>query len=368
MLVYSKKIIKFINEIKFFVKKCLSEEIGLKVLKYRFFDKQELKSYPINIVIFNNKSMLGYFDPDFSELGFHERLMHASHEELYNTIRHELAHYMIFINYGPYIQPHGAIFKTFCLEMGWGEDVFSATTCLDDNMNMGVVQENIVLRKVQKLMALATSNNENESEQAMIKAQQLLLKHNIDSNYADNDNEEKVFLKRILKQKNENAKMRSIAAKLKTFFVNTVYNKTKENIYLEVVGTAVNVEIAEYVAAVLQTDLDRLWELAKEQYTHLKGMVAKNSFFLGIATGYCNKINSLKKGYESDLANSLMVIEKKLMAANDMVYPRLSKSKSNGSYCHESSLLGQQAGRQLNINPALNKSSKNSGAYLTYTN
>jgi hypothetical protein len=50
--------------------------------------------------------------------------------------------------------------------------------------------ENSVLRKVQKLMALATSSNKHEAEQAMIKSHQLLLKHNIDvSNIVDDEEE-----------------------------------------------------------------------------------------------------------------------------------------------------------------------------------
>lgn len=366
MLVYSKKIIKFIEEIQSFAKKSLSLEIGLKVHGNRFYDKRERNSYPLNVVVFNNKSKLGYFDPHFYELGFHESLMHTSREQFHNIIRHELAHYIMFINCGPYIQPHGVQYRALCQEMGWGEEVFSATTCLDDNVNIEEVQENGVLRKVQKLMALSTSCNENESEQAMIKAQQLLLKHNIDSKYAEDDSDEKIFLKRVMKQKKENAKMRAIAAILTTFFVSTVYNRKEKCIYLEIVGTAVNVEIAEYVTAVLDSDLDRLWDLAKKKHVHLKGMVAKNSFFLGIAHGYRNKIGRLQSQYQSDLANSLMVIEKKLVDARDMVYPRLSSGKSNGGYCHESSLLGQQAGHQLNINPALNQSSKNSEAFLSY--
>ena len=51
--------------------------------------------------------MLGYFDPNFYELGFHECLMHSSREQLQDIIRHELAHYMTFIEYGAGIQQHG---------------------------------------------------------------------------------------------------------------------------------------------------------------------------------------------------------------------------------------------------------------------
>lgn len=278
MIVYSKKIIQFVHEIKSAVKHILSREICLKVGRDRFYDRRERVSYPIKVVVYNNKKMLGYFDPSFYELGFHECLMYSSREQLHNVIRHELAHYATFINHGEGISSHGAEFRAFCLEMGWGEEVYRATTCLEDGQSVSDIEESGVFRKVQKLMALATSSNKNEAEQAMIKSQQLLLKHNIESKYISSEDDEKVFLKRIMKQKKENAKMRSIAKILETFFVSIVYNRAGGCIYLEILGNAVNVEIAEYVATVLDCELDQLWNQAQQQ-AHLRGAIAKNSFF-----------------------------------------------------------------------------------------
>lgn len=360
--VYSKKIITFIHEIKGIIKDVLSKEVFLKVVGERFYDRVQSSSYPINVVIYNNKSMLGYFTADFYELGFHELLMHSGKERLRNIIRHELAHYMIFINHGPNIQSHGSEFRAFCQRMGWSEEVYSAIELVDGSAGIPLVEDSSILRRVQKLMALASSSNANEAEQAMIKSQQLLLKHNIDSKYMENDDEEKIFLKRILKEKRENAKMRAIARILKTFFVSVVYTRGGDFTYLEVVGNAVNVEIADYVAGFLHTELDKLWSHTQRQHKGLKGIVAKNSFFFGIAKGYCNKIDALKQEYHHDIANALMVIEKKLVEAQAMVYPRLTFSKSNSSYCHASSSLGEQVGKQLNINPGLNTWSQESEA------
>jgi hypothetical protein len=355
MQVYSKKIISFIQEIKKTVKEIISKEVGLKVFGDRFHDKKGTTSYPLKIVIYNNKRMLGYFDSDFFELGFHEQLMHSSKKLLNDIIRHELGHYMTFIEYGEGVQSHGTEFRSTCRNLGWGEEVYKATTCLDDGASSPDEGESAILRKVQKLMSLAASNNEHEAEQAMIKSQQLLLKHNIDFNYVD---EEKVFLKRILKQKRENAKMRSIARILETFFVNIVYSRCAGFVCLEIVGSAVNIEIAEYVAAFLERELEILWDISKQKYSSLKGPVAKNSFFLGIAKGYCNKINSLKKEYPGDTANALMVIEKKLIDAKAMIYSRLRSTSSNGRFCRESSSLGEQVGKNLTINPAVNSRDK----------
>jgi hypothetical protein len=358
MIVYSSKIIQFVKEINQTVKHILSREIRLQVGRERFYGRHG-SSYPINIVIYNNMKMLGYFDPNFYELGFHECLMHT--RQLHNIIRHELAHYMTFINCGKYIQPHGPEFRAFCDRMNWGEEVFRATVCLEGGQNVAPAEESAIFRKIQKLLALATSSNQHESEQAMIKSQQLLLKYNVDAKSIDN--EEKMFLKRILKQTKKDAKMSAIAKILETFFVTTVYHRGGEFIYLEILGTAVNIDIAAYVADVLQGEMDRLWQLA-QQKGRLRGTVAKNSFFFGLAKGYCDKIEALQRG-SATTSNALMVIEKKLAEAKAMAYPRLSFSKSRRGHCAASSALGEHMGKQLNIHAGIGKASSG-GRLISY--
>lgn len=337
MIIYSEKLAQFVREIQSAARAILMLEVGLKVGRERFYDRRERTSYPINVVIYNNKNMLGYFDPEFYELGFHERLMHMGKDALYDVIRHELAHYLIFIEHGEGIQSHGVEFRTFCKKMGWNEEVSEATISL--------TEENSVLRKVKKLMALATSSNKHEAEQAMIKSRELLLNHNMEFVAEEG---ERFFLKRVLKERRENAKMRAIGKILETFFVSTVYRRAGNFTHLEILGTQTNIEIAEYVADVLQSELDRL--LAQ---TDLRGTIAKNSFFLGVAKGYRNKVLSLKK---EEHTNALLIIEKKLTLAKALAYPRLSSSKSSANYCQSSSALGEQMGKNLSLNPALKTS------------
>lgn len=344
MIVYSKRVFQFIQEIKAAAKEILAKEMGFSVARERFSDKNY--TYPIKVVIFNNKKMLAYFESDFYELGFHEKLMHAPKKQLHAIIRHELAHYMTFIRHGSWILPHGSEFRAFCDSMKWDEEVYSATCCLE-NEESSLLEESSILRKIQKLMALSKSHNPHEAELAMIKAQELLLKHNIESEYLCED-DGKVVLIRIMHQTKENAKMRSIARILETFFVSIVYNKGKNGIHLEVLGDPINVEIAEYVASFLDKELEFMWHSAK--IAGLKGAVAKNSFFMGIAKGYCTKIQALKRSYD---AHALMVIEKRLTEAKELVYPRLSKSKSSSQHCSASASLGEMMGRDLSINPAL---------------
>lgn len=339
------------KEIQLSVKTVLSQEIGLRVANTRFYNRKQTATYPINIVIYNNRRELGYFNADFYELGFHECLMHQSKDVLHNVIRHELAHYMIFINKGPNVQHHGVEFRDFCRGLNWGSEVYDAVMVLSNPIE--VQAESAVFRKVQKLMALATSSNAHEAEQAMIKSQQLLLKHNIESEYLDAD-DGKVILKRIMKFKKISAKTRAIGKILETFFVSIVYNRGGEYTYLEILGESVNVDIAEYVAGVLDVEFDNLWWQAQREAL-LSGVVAKNSFFMGIAKGYCDKIQALKRDYTQEVSKALLVIEKKFVDAREMAYSRLSSVKSSGSYCPNSSALGEKVGRDLNINPALSQ-------------
>lgn len=367
MYVYSRNIVKFINDIKTEIRYILTREIGLRVNGDWFYDRQQESLYPIKIVIVNTGCNLGYFNSDFLELGFHESLMRASRQQLQNLIRHELAHYITFINHGIYVQHHGPEFKAFCQRMGWGSEVSSATATLDVEIQTSDSEENSVLRKVQKLMSLATSSNQHEAEQAVIKSQQLLLKHNIESKYIDGGDDEKVYLKRLMKQPKQNAKMTSIGNILQTFFVSIVYARRGHFSYIEVMGTITNIGIAEYVADVLNIEFDNLWDQARREHAGLKGMVAKNSFFRGIARGYCNKINDLKRGYSGEVSYALMVLEKKLIDAQAMAYKRLTSSRSSAGYCQKSSALGEKMGRQLNINPALKSAAKRQGLLIGHS-
>ncbi len=351
MLVYSENIVRFIDEIKTHLKLILINEAGLSVHKNRFYDKKKKVSYPIKIVIYNDQKNLGYFDPSFYELGFHESIMHASKETLLNLIRHELGHYLTFILHGDQVQPHGPEYRTVCKNLGWGKKIFEATASLEINQAHSESNESAIFRKIQKLMALGSSSSKNEAEQAIFKSRELLLKHHIKIPSIENHSE-KMFLLRVMKLSKRDAKMIAISRILETFFVSTVFHKGVNCIYLEILGTKLNIEIAEYASKFLDYELDKLWKEVQAK-ANLKGIIAKNSFFLGIAKGYCDKIGSLKIEHSS----ALMVIENRLSFAKEMAYGKLSKMRSGHKYCQKSGLLGKEAGSNLSIHKAVTNTS-----------
>ena len=121
MWLYSEEILQFIGDTKREIAKILCNELGVKVVGNRFHYGHS--SYPLKIVVYNHKSMWGYFDPEFYEIGFHLRLMHLPKERQRQVIRHELAHYITHIDHGPDILPHGPEFKALCRKIGWDEEV-----------------------------------------------------------------------------------------------------------------------------------------------------------------------------------------------------------------------------------------------------
>jgi hypothetical protein len=355
MLVYSKKIVLFLEEIKSTIVSILQREIGFRVSGHRFYDKKERFSYPIKVVIFNDRTSLGYFDQNFFELGFHESTMYFSKEKLHNLIRHELAHYIAFINFGDSIEAHGNEFRDLCKSLGWSKEIYEAKTN-PDPCDTPFIEESAILRKIQKLMALSSSSSKHEAELAMLKSRELLLKHNIENTYIGSEDLEKLFVKRVLNAKRLNSKIQAIGRILETFFVNIVYNQGSNGVELEILGERANIEIAEYVAKTLDHEFEALWEKARFAL-NLSGIIAKNSFFFGLAKGYCDKIGALKKEYPKETSNTLLIIEKKLSLGKDLVYPRLRSTKSSGKYCPTSGSAGEHAGKDLNINTAITSSS-----------
>ena len=148
--------------------------------------------------------------------------------------------------------------------MGWGEDVQRAEILLKRELYDRQENESDVLRKVKKLLALASSSNVYEAETAMLKSQQLLLKHHLEAPIGESENDGNVVLKRIMRQKRLDAKGRTIGRILHTFFVNIVYSRADKYTCLEILGDSVNVAIAEYVANVLDHELEIMWTQAQK--------------------------------------------------------------------------------------------------------
>jgi len=331
-ILYSNAIFSFLKKAEDLAKQILVEEANLQVTSTRFFFGNIV--CPLNFVVFEHPSQLGYFKSDFLEIGINKVFLFENNENLLNILRHELAHYFTFIEYGPFCTYHGKEFREICKRYGWNSEVSRAIM-----PDIKVVQCEKLMNKIHKLCSLAQSHHQHEAQAAILKVQKLLIKHNLDLHERDDT----LYLLRTLPKKRKSTKMQAIASILQTFFVNVVFNRGYDYVYLELFGEKVNVEIAEYVAQFLDREFQFLWEQVKEENPQLQGMVAKNSFFRGLANGYVNKMRPRSQA-------ALVKTEQHLVQYVHRIYPHLSFSRQktckNQKYAEE---LGKIKGENLKV-------------------
>jgi hypothetical protein len=233
MFLHSETISVFISRVRSLVREIVNNEMGLKMERSRIYSKGIL--YPLTIVVFEDHSRLGYFDSRSFELGLSKKLMYLAKDEVIkNILRHELAHFVCYLKYGPLLM-HGEEFHNICRQFGWGSEVYGAYANLDFENNR-VQDENEktqkLLLRLKKLLALASSDNAHERELATLKANQLLLEHNLDLTKSHSLGEEVVYVKRVLSAVRKSTKHVAIYEILKTFFVSPVFNHGRGIFYL----------------------------------------------------------------------------------------------------------------------------------------
>src|SRR5690606_19881159 len=107
------------------------------------------------------------------------RLLSRSWAELTEVLKHEMAHQYVeeVEGYKPGEGPHGATFRRVCRERGIDE---GATGDPDPTSEGSDPKHYAILRRIELLLALATSENQNEAQTAMATARRLMLKYNLE--------------------------------------------------------------------------------------------------------------------------------------------------------------------------------------------
>lgn len=361
MIIYDQTSIAFIRRSEEMLREILSG-IGIPLKRSRFSIGGYL--YPIKVVVFEGPE-LGHFNAPFYQIGLNKKLLFLAKDSVIRDIlRHELAHYLTWIEYGV-VQPHGPEFKSTCRKFGFPDEVSQAQINLTEanSSKEGDIEAERVIEKVKKLLQLAQSSNVHEAELATMKANALLLRHNLDCIQSCDDGP--LYMDRVLIQKKKDAKMVAVYEILKHFLVRPVISSGKGQCCLEISGTQTNVKLAVYIAHFLDKELDHLWQESKAEYA-LQGLRAKNSFLLGIARGFNLKMESSKHDLSVADQKSLVSVEKNLDAKIRQIYGRLSSSRSDHQTDERAGAVGIMKGRSLTIRQGVETSTK--GLYLGYLN
>jgi hypothetical protein len=371
MLVYSRTINSFLLKVKKMAHFIMIDEMGLDVRKSRFLWRGYL--YPLHFVCFEDPKKLGYFQATSYQLGLHKKLMYLAKDEvLANILRHELAHFYTFLLYGEkfhQMAPHGEEFQNVCKRFQWGIAVSRAYSDLEqDNLASAPDQEfERVKEKIQKLLALSQSENVHEAEAATLKANEYLIKYNLKGIETGENNEDSLgetVVTAVFQAKRMNATLNALYDVLQFFHVQPVFNRTGEGVKLDVVGSRLNVDVANYIAKFLNNEFEILWKQTQKELG-LKGLKKKNSYIYGLASGLKIKLKAERINLRnSPRGKDLVVLEGLLQQRVQMAFPRLSRQQGPHAnldpYAHQ---RGKQDGTSIQIRPGVSQGNK--GKLLT---
>jgi len=208
--------------------------------------------------------------------------------------------------------------------------------------------DNKLVEKIQKLLALADSPNENEAKAAMAKAQELMLKHNIDMrSVQDHDSEYINELSETFKREYPSMKfINSIIEKY--FFVRVVKSNRREGKFFNYIGEKANVQTALHTVNFLKATFDRLWKEYKAETGATSA--SKQSYILGLFEGFCEKMDEQRAAAEQKY-DLVLVDDPKATDKMNEIFPRLSRRASRGTTLRDAGArsAGNTAGRNINL-------------------
>lgn len=349
----------------------------------------KLKLTRPQIRIVDVQSFLGQWDPLLREMKFSVKLItHHSWHIVLEILKHEIAHQLVS-DRNLNENGHGPIFKTICSSMGVDDRFqraqseinfssidFESTKYFDVGSSTDPDGQKL-MEKIEKLLSLAQSQNQNEALAAMEKVNELYEKYNIERIQRRTESQNYKYLVINLQSSKIKAHLSVIASILmEHFFVEVVLSEiydplsNRKNKTVELFGTKENLLIAEYVFHFLNQTVEELWS----QQVKIQGLAAKyrRSFQLGLLHGFNSKLREgkdlrSKKITDPEVVKSLALLEDDPELADYIgtKHPRLTKrtGRTRGIYGSIYS-KGLEDGHRIVLHRGIEKSNSFSSHFL----
>lgn len=220
--------------------------------------------------------------------------------------------------------------------------------------------ENVIVEKIKKLLALATSPNEHEAKLATEKANELLIKHNI--KMQDVTKQESDYTEFSLEQRGRVAsETKWVLNILKDhFFVQPFYRRSKVfgQTHIILFGDETNVEVAKYIYDFLMTKFYDLWREYK--FNHAADTMHKQSYYAGLYQGLDEQLKSRLAKVQTETGLVLRRDPKLDEYTKDW-----AKTKTKVDlHSEHAQNQGYQDGKKIQINKGITSEATDSGKYL----
>ena len=206
-----------------------------------------------------------------------------------------------------------------------------------------------VIKKIQKLLALGESPNQNEAERAMAKAHEMLAKHNLNISEVDKKKTENIELylkdKKFVRAKWEFT-LSSILAK--PYYVHIIRNNYgKDKIKLFVIGSQINCLAYNQMFEYLSKAFKRVWrEYSKgKEFTHIH----KKSFFQGL----CGSIHKRLQAQLKEEQERGLVVVRQPHGRDDI--KNISSKEKRQANSFQGMMAGRTLGQGISLNDQLGK-------------
>ncbi|HTJ83227.1 MAG TPA: DUF2786 domain-containing protein [Polyangiaceae bacterium] len=219
---------------------------------------------------------------------------------LTEVLKHEMAHQFVFeVLKIEGESAHGPAFRELCAKMG----IDAKASGMPAEAAPRTVEEERVLERIAKLLALAESPSQHEAEAAMNAAQRLMLKYNLEAATVRRTDHTASYAWRTLGKPSGRVQEaeRMLAAILGAhFFVEVIWvpvyrpYEGKRGSVLEISGTPANLEMATYVHSFLSHAADRLWLEHKRAHS-VRSDRDRRTFLSGVMSGFLAKLEVEKK-------------------------------------------------------------------------
>jgi hypothetical protein len=246
---------------------------------------------PVVLALTDTSSILGRWHSETRTIEINRAFaIHQPWVHVIEVLKHEMAHQFVDQILGQKNDGHGELFRSVCQRF-----------CIDPrasglpNAHPPSEQEERVLSRVARLLALADSPNTHEAHAAMSAAQRLMLRYNIDQARLASGQSRYEFRQvgHITGRIQESERILA-ALLIEHFFVNALWVQAyvpmtgKSGSVLELCGTPANLEMAEYVYAFLSHTAQQLWN-AHQKSTKCSGR-DRQTYLAGVMLGFRERL------------------------------------------------------------------------------
>lgn len=325
-------------------KDIIANELNFRVSK-NFFQYQD-HHYPIKIKFNCNpielqRPILGTFNPQNLAItvNYHYYQFLTEVEKL-NLIRHELAHYLDYIQRGEAGNTHDAHFHHLCLSYGWGKEVYNSV--LDHSIFHKIQQTQRSIRQSEKLLALAHHNSSwEEAQSALLKAKELM--HNIDQKIIDH-NEAYIAIE-LTSGKRLTQKYQTILQILEHFQCQCIILTTPGHFTLEAITTFSHKNDVIELFSYLEVQIDAWFNESKQFNPKLH----RNSFYRGLKIGLEEKILQQERQFMAHQKALILSSKKELAKHFQLLYPKTGKAHQKSKQDLKSFFQGKNIGQRIEL-------------------